>query len=68
MFDVFSVHFNVLLRWWWLFPKMQEFEQEDSMKNSPPKLFYYFSSSVEISPRQLIPLFGPGSVHNGSVN
>ena len=39
---------------------------ECSTINSPPALFFFFL--VEISSRRLIPLFRPGSAHNGSAS
>ena len=34
----------------------------------PTRVFFLFFFKVEIRSRTFIPLFGPGSVHNGSVS
>ena len=53
--------------WWWLFPFWQRF-QENVRPFIPALFFSFFFFKVEISLRTLIPLFRPGSVHNGSVS
>ena len=53
--------------WWWLFPLLRGFRE--NVRSFIPRLcFFFFFFEGEISSSVLIPLFRPGSVHNGSAS
>ena len=51
--------------WWWLFPHMQEFQENFQQIISRLRFFF---CKVEISSHMLIPLCRPGSAHSGSAS
>ena len=66
-------------KWWRLFLPFPTSLTEGSTVHSPPVhffnffyifylLLFFFFFAVEISPRTLIPLLRPGSVHSGSAS